>query len=86
MTNLIGNPAMPGGAGGIEDALQRGMAALNQGLAQEAEQVASGILKAVPRNVKALYIRGAALVMQGREKEAIPSLVTAARGSHDPEG
>lgn len=84
MTDLLGSPGMRGAVGSTDQALQRGMAALNSGLAQEAEQIASQVVRAVPRNVQALYILGAAQVMQGRQKEAIASLTAAARGSNDP--
>jgi tetratricopeptide (TPR) repeat protein len=74
--------------GGIprdDDPLQRAMLALNRNLPNDAERIASEVLKANPRHTRALYIFASALLMQGRPRDAIAPLETAARGRHDPE-
>jgi tetratricopeptide (TPR) repeat protein len=75
----------PEGAGRGDDALQRAMHALNGGRPVEAEHIAGEVLRNHPRQARALHIFGCALLMQGRAKDAIAPLETAARDRHDPE-
>jgi tetratricopeptide (TPR) repeat protein len=74
-----------GGVGRGDDALSRAMFALNSQRPNEAERIAGEVLKADPRHARALHIFGCALLMQGRARDAIAPLETAARGRHDPE-
>jgi tetratricopeptide (TPR) repeat protein len=80
-----GFPTGPGGARPGDDRLQRALAALQGGRPAEAERVAAEILKAEPRQPRALHVLGCALLMQGRAKDAIAPLEDAGRGRHDPE-
>jgi cytochrome c-type biogenesis protein CcmH/NrfG len=61
------------------EALQQALFALNGQRPQEAERIASEVLKTDPRHVRALHILGCALLMQGRGEDAIPPLQSAAR-------
>jgi tetratricopeptide (TPR) repeat protein len=86
MANGFGHPATPGGpAGRGGDALEHAMAALRGERPKEAERIAGEVLGADPRNTRALHVLGYALLMQGRAKDAIAPLESAARGRHDPE-
>jgi tetratricopeptide (TPR) repeat protein len=71
--------------GNIGSALQQAAFALNSQRPGEAERIAAGVLKADPRDARALHILGCALLMQGRAAEAIAPLEAAARSRHDPE-
>lgn len=86
---MADGPLHPKAFGGFDrsgsDALQRAMYALDGGRPQEAERLAAELLRADPHHARALYVRGCALVMQGRAAEAIASLEAAARGRHDAE-
>ena len=73
------------GGGGDDDALARALFALDNQRPEDAERIAAEVLTADPRNVRALYILGCALTMQGRAAEAIAPLEAAARGRDDPE-
>jgi tetratricopeptide (TPR) repeat protein len=75
----------PGGGGRGDDALSRAVLALNSQRPNEAERIAGEVLKADPRQPRALHIFGCALLMQGRAEDAIAPLETAARGGRDPE-
>jgi tetratricopeptide (TPR) repeat protein len=70
---------------GDEILLQRAKFALDQERPKEAELLVHEILKADPRQAPALHLLGCALLMQGRTREAIAPLETAAHGRHDPE-
>ncbi len=76
-------PHAPAGAGG--GALQRAMWALNNRRLNEAEQIAGEVLKANPRDTRALHIFCYALLMQDRAADAVAVLEPAARSHHDPE-
>ena len=60
--------------------LQRALFALNGQRPQEAERIASDVLKVDPRHTRALHLFGCALLMQGRTEDAIAPLESAARG------
>jgi tetratricopeptide (TPR) repeat protein len=86
MANGPGHPMAPrGGVGRGDDALSRAMFALNSQRPNEAERIAGEVLKADPHHARALHIFGCALLMQGRARDAIAPLETAARGRRDPE-
>ncbi len=85
MANGPFHPTVPDGVGRADDALQRAMFALNSGRPVEAEHIAGEVLRSHPRQARALHIFGCALLMQGRAKDAIAPLETAARDRHDPE-
>jgi tetratricopeptide (TPR) repeat protein len=76
-------PSSPGS--GHDEALQRAGMALNAHRAQDAERIASEVLRAKPGHVKALQILGYALLAQDRGTEAITPLEAAARHKQDPE-
>jgi tetratricopeptide (TPR) repeat protein len=73
--------------GGInrDAALHRAGLALNQRRPQEAERIASEILRADPNDVRALETLGYALLAQNRGAEAVAPLEVAAHSKHDPE-
>jgi tetratricopeptide (TPR) repeat protein len=81
MTLRFGQPSPPASG----DPLERAMLALHQNRPNEAERIAGQMLKADPRNIRASYIFGCAVLMQGRAEEAIAPLETAARGRRDSE-
>ena len=81
----LGPGISQGGARSGDEALQRALAALQGGRPGDAERIAAEILKAQPRQQRALHVLGCALLMQGRAKDAIAPLEDAARGRHDPE-
>jgi Flp pilus assembly protein TadD len=83
MTNASG--FQKGGGAAVDHLLQSALTALRSQCPNEAEQIATDILKGQPRHPRALYVLGSALLMQGRFKEAIPQLEDAGRGRHDPE-
>lgn len=68
-----------------EDLVQQALLALNGRRPRDAERIAAEALKADPRHSRALHVLGCALLMQGRAREAVAPLETAARGRHDPE-
>jgi tetratricopeptide (TPR) repeat protein len=76
------NPSAPGSG---SDALQRARFALHNRRPQDAESIASELLKADPRHSQALSILGYALLMQGRAHDAIATLEPAARSLREPE-
>jgi tetratricopeptide (TPR) repeat protein len=67
------------------DALERANAALDTGRPQEAERIARELLKSDPRHLRALYVLGCALLMQGRAEDALAPLEAAGRGKRDPD-
>jgi tetratricopeptide (TPR) repeat protein len=77
--NLSDRHAQPGAA------LQRARVALNSDRPQDAERIAEEILKFDPRNAAALQVRGAALLMQKRARDAVGSLQAAAQSLRDGE-
>jgi Flp pilus assembly protein TadD len=81
MANGGGHPKGPSDGG----LLQRAIFALNSQRAGEAERIARELLKADPRDARALHIFGCALLMQDRAGDAVAPLEAAARGRHDPE-
>jgi tetratricopeptide (TPR) repeat protein len=85
MTNESAHSRASDAARRGDEALQRATFALNNRRPEEAEQVAGEVLKAEPRNAKALRILGYALLMQGHAAAAIAALEGAVRGRHDPE-
>ena len=62
-----------------EDVLQRASMALNARRPQEAAQILRDVLRADPRNARALFILGAAQLTQGRVDDAIATLESAVR-------
>ncbi len=68
-----------------EDVLQRASFALNGRRPEEAERIVQEILRAEPRNARALFILGAAQLTQGRLDDAIATLESAVRIKHDAE-
>jgi tetratricopeptide (TPR) repeat protein len=78
----------PGGFGvpeNDENALERAALALRNNWPREAEHLAAEFLKSDPRNFRALYIFGCALLIQGRAQEALAPLESAARGARGSE-
>jgi tetratricopeptide (TPR) repeat protein len=67
------------------ETLQRARTALNADRPQEAARIADELLKIDPRDVQALRLRGAALLVQKRAGEAIAPLAAAALGLRDSE-
>lgn len=65
-------------------ALEQASLALQTQRPDEAERLASGVLRADRSNIVAARVLGTALLMQGRADEAIDSLERAARRSQDP--
>ena len=78
------HPRMPGDAD-RGDALAQARSALNAERPQEAQRLAEAVLKADPRDAKALHVVGCAILMQGRAKDAVAPLESAARSLRDPE-
>jgi tetratricopeptide (TPR) repeat protein len=74
----------PGGAS-RDAALERAGLALNHRHPQEAERIASEILRADPDNVRAIETLGYALLAQNRGPEAVAQLEAAARHKQNPE-
>jgi tetratricopeptide (TPR) repeat protein len=72
-------------SGNAADALQLAIVALNSRRPDEAERIAAVVVKANPRDPRALHILGYALLMQGRGAEAVAPLEAAARARHDGE-
>jgi Flp pilus assembly protein TadD len=68
----------------IGEALERASAALQAQRLDEAERLASGVLKSDRSNVGAAQVLGTSLLMQGRAEEAIAPLQRAARRSQHP--
>jgi predicted Zn-dependent protease len=66
-------------------AIDRAMLAFQMQRFDEAERLASGLLKSDRGNILAAQILGRALLMQNRADEAIDPLQRAARRSNDPE-
>jgi len=85
MANEPQHRAALGGADRNDEALRRAMLALNERRSDEAERIAGDVLRRDPRHTAALYILGCAVLAQGRAKDAIAPLETAARGRHDPQ-
>jgi tetratricopeptide (TPR) repeat protein len=73
-----------GGATG-DVVLQQALTALRSQRPNEAERIASDLLRRQPRHSRALYVLGSARLMQNRPKDAIPLLEEAGRGRNDPE-
>jgi tetratricopeptide (TPR) repeat protein len=63
----------------IEDALRRGMMAIQQRRPDEAERIARDVLARQAQNVGGLHLIGLALLAQGRARDAVAPLETAAR-------
>lgn len=59
-----------GGGRGLNKVFQEGTALLSSGECEEAEKKFRTVLKAVPKNPEASYLRGAALACLGKHKEA----------------
>ncbi|HZC55629.1 MAG TPA: tetratricopeptide repeat protein [Xanthobacteraceae bacterium] len=81
-------PASPGAAqdsASGNDALDRATFALNNQRPQDAAHIAGEVLKADPRQTRALYILGYALLAQGRAEDAIAPLESAGRAKQDPD-
>jgi tetratricopeptide (TPR) repeat protein len=68
----------------VSDALKQAGRALQTQRPDEAERLASGVLKADRSNIVAARFLGTAMLMQGRADEAIAPLQRAARRSQDP--
>ena len=64
--------------------LEKALLALRMQRLDEAERLASDVLKSNRGNVVAADVLGRALLMQNRPKEAVDPLQRAARRSHDP--
>jgi len=69
----------------LDPALLQAVAALERGRAQEAEWLASDVVKRNPADARALQIFGYALLRQGKASDAVEPLAQAARRTHDPE-
>ena len=67
-----------------DDALKRATAAINRGRADEAEQIARGVLGKDGRHAGALRMLGSALLLQDRADDAVAPLESAARALRDP--
>jgi len=67
------------------DPLQDAALALQAQRPQEAARIAEEVLRRDPRQARALYILGCALLMQGRPQDAVAPLESAARGGHNPD-
>lgn len=67
-----------------QQALDQAMMAFQMGRPDEAERIASSVLKANRGNILAAQILGRALLMQDRAEEAIDPLRKAAKRSEDP--
>jgi Flp pilus assembly protein TadD len=78
-------PSSPERPGVGHPALERAILALQMGRPDQAEHLASQVLKANRGNVAAAQILGRALLMQSRIAEAIIPLEKAARRSEDPD-
>jgi tetratricopeptide (TPR) repeat protein len=85
MANGAQHPGAVGGGSSSDEALQRAMFALNSQRPNDAERIASEVLKKEPRHIGALYILGCALLAQDRAEDAIAPLEGAARGRKDPQ-
>ena len=77
-------PTAPARPAGGHPALENADLALRMQRPDEAERLASGVLKSNRGNVLAAQILGRALIMQNRAAEAIDPLQRAARRSDDP--
>ncbi|WP_249128422.1 tetratricopeptide repeat protein [Bradyrhizobium lablabi] len=77
-------PSSPERSGASHPALERAILALQIGRPDEAERLASEVLKASRSNIAAAQILGRALLMQNKIAEAIVPLEKAARRSEDP--
>jgi predicted Zn-dependent protease len=75
-------PSSPQSAPG-QQALEQAMMAFQMGRPDEAERIASGVLKANRGNILAAQILGRALLMQNRADEAIEPLRRARKRSED---
>lgn len=69
----------------VAEALQHARHALETGRPADAERIAADILQANPGNREAAKVLGYALMMLGRNAEAVTVLETAARGGRDAE-
>jgi tetratricopeptide (TPR) repeat protein len=67
------------------DALRQAMLALDGQRPQEAQRIAEDILASNPRHGRALHVLGCALLMQGRARDAVAPLETAARELREAE-
>ena len=78
--------ASVGGQSGntIEDALRRGMAALQNRRPDEAERIARDVLARQAQHIGALHLFGLALMSQGRAREAVTPLEAALRLQSSP--
>jgi tetratricopeptide (TPR) repeat protein len=68
-----------------DSVLQPALAALRSQRPNDAERIATDLLKRQPRHSRALYVLGSALLMQNRAADAITPLEEAGRGRNDPE-
>lgn len=82
---MANGPGLSMTRGDAGAALQQAVFALNSQRPHEAERIAGEVLKADPRDARALHLLGCALLMQGRAPEAIAPLEIAARIRHDAE-
>jgi tetratricopeptide (TPR) repeat protein len=83
MSKRLPSAAEPRSAG--NQALEKAILAFRMQRLDEAERLASSVLKSDRGNVFAAQIFGRALLMQNRPSEAIDALQRAARRSNDPE-
>jgi tetratricopeptide (TPR) repeat protein len=84
MSNPQPRPATPGRPNTSNHALESAVFALRMQRPNEAERLASGVLKSDRGNLLAAQLLGRALLMQNRADEAIGPLEKAARRSDDP--
>jgi tetratricopeptide (TPR) repeat protein len=77
-------PSVPERPSPGNQALESAIFALRMQRPNEAERLASGVLKSNRGNILAAQVLGRALLMQNRAVEAIDPLEKAARRSHDP--
>ena len=68
----------------IEDALRRGMMAMQNRRPDEAERIALDVLARQAQHIGALHLFGLALMSQGRTREAVAPLEAASRQQSSP--
>lgn len=90
LLRLIASPIVTGiskdlpGKTAVEQAVRRAMMAIQSGRPNEAERLASDVLKMHPQHPRALHVFGYAVLMQGRPHDSVAALEQAARSLRDP--
>jgi len=78
------NKQPPGMPGAGERALQQALAALQAGLADQAEWLAAEAVRTNPSDARAQHLLGHVRLLRGRPADAVEPLEQAVRRSHDP--